>query len=498
MTEMFGNVYMGLLVALSLQNLAYCLLGVVVGMFVGILPGLGTLAAISLLYPITFHISPDSALIMLAGIYYGGSYGGKITSILLGVPGETDSIVICLDGNAMAKQGRAAAALFLSTLAAFAGATIGIVFVVMLSPVIARIALSFGSPEYFALMSLGLIASTTMSESPITKSLAMAFVGILLGIVGIDVYSGTQRFTFGILELKDGISLVVISVGVFGVAEIIDSFRNTTYRVPDAKMRDMLPTRKDLVALIRPILRGGAVGTTFGALGAGATIATFISYGVERRSAADPSRFGKGALEGVAGPEAAANSADMTAFIPTLTLGIPGSASMALILSLLIAHGITPGPRLILDHPDIVWGLIMSFWIGNIMLLVLNVPLIGLWVSLLRTPVHYLYPVILMFICVGVFAVKVSSFEVYLVIATGLFGVVARMAHFPSGPLLLGCVLGPLMEEHFRRAMVLSSGDFLTLVESPISIAIYIVIVVLVVWKGVKRQISPEILDVPE
>ncbi|MCJ8150247.1 tripartite tricarboxylate transporter permease [Shinella sedimenti] len=484
MNDILSNVVLGLSVALSWQGLLYCAFGVVMGMIVGVLPGLGALAAISILFPVTYHIEPGFALIMIAGIYYGTSYGGKITAILMNVPGETDAAVICLDGYPMARQGRAGVALLLTTLAAFGGAAIGIVITIIFSPAISKVALAFGSPEYFALMTLGLFATTAMSDSAASKSLGMAAFGIVLGLVGVDVDSGADRFTFGLLTLKDGISLVVVAMGVFGVAELIMSYNSKMLPVNSVTMRSMLPTRDDLRRIVSPILRGTGVGAFFGALpGTGATVSTFIAYGLERGVAKDKSRFGKGAVEGLTAPEAAANSASITSFIPTLMLGVPGSASMALILSLLIVHGIAPGPRLILDHPQVVWGLIMSFWVGNLILVILNIPLIGVWVRLLRIPTSYMYPMIMMFISIGTYSIRLNVVDVGLVVLSGLFGIWARRAGFPLGPLLLGYVLGPLLEEHFRRTLVLSGGDPAAFISSKLAMVVYAIILFLSVWK---------------
>ncbi|WP_395541276.1 tripartite tricarboxylate transporter permease [Neotabrizicola sp. sgz301269] len=484
MNDIFSNMWLGLSVAATPEGLLYCTLGVFVGMVVGVLPGLGSLAAISILYPITFHVEPHYAIIMLAGIYYGTTYGGKTTAILLNVPGETDAAVVCFDGHPMAKQGRAGVALFMSTMAAFQGAAIGIVIVMLFSPVIASAALSFGSPEYFALMAMGLLATTAMSDSGPAKSIAMVLFGIVLGLAGTDVNSGVERFTFGLTSLQDGVSMVVIAMGLFGVSEIIFTFATTTAVVEKISMRSMLPRKDDLRRSVAPVLRGAAIGTFFGALpGTGSTVSTFISYGTERKVSKTPERFGKGAIEGVVGPEAAANSADMTAFIPTLTLGVPGSTSMALILSLLVMHGMTPGPRLITDHADLVWGLIMSFWIGNILLCVFNIPMIGLWVRLLRIPSQYLYPLILMFICIGTYSVRMHLGDVWMVIVASLFGVAARFGNFPAGPLLLGYVLGPMMEEHFRRTLLLSRGDLSAFFQGPICLTIYTAVILLFSFK---------------
>ncbi|UNK39947.1 tripartite tricarboxylate transporter permease (plasmid) [Shinella sp. H4-D48] len=477
---MADNILAGLAVALSLKGVLYCALGVLMGMVVGVLPGIGALAAISILFPLTFHLDPAHSLILLAGIYYGTTYGGKITAILLNVPGETDAAVICMDGFPMAQKGQAGIALFLTTVAAFAGGAIGIILTIALAPHISEAALAIGSPEYVALFVLGMFAATTMSDSPVSHSLAMAAIGILLGLVGIDLNEGVERFTFGFNSLRDGISLVVVAMGAFGISEIVTSYNAKPFALQRLAVRDMLPSTAQLKQTIMPILRGASIGAFFGPLpGSGSTISTMVAYGVERNVAKDKSRFGKGAVEGLAGPEAASNCSNITSFIPTLTLGIPGSASMALILSLLIAHGITPGPRLMMDHPEVGWGLVMSFWVGNILLVLLNIPLIGIWVRLLRIPVSYLYPVILLFICIGTYAVDLSKSDLLLVVLTGILGIVARRYNFPLGPMLLGFVLGPMLEEHFRRTLTMSSGDFGAFVSSGISIGAYTAVVLI-------------------
>ena len=471
--ELFGNVLLGLETALSPVNLLYCFLGVFFGTLIGVIPGIGALTAISMLFPLTFYLEPATALIMLAGIWYGTSYGGSTASILLNIPGTTSSAVTCLDGYPMARQGRAAVALFMTTVASFIGASLGVVVLMLFAPSLALYALSFGSQEYFALMVLGLVAASTISDGAPVKGLAMVVLGIAFGTVGTDLYTGTARFTFGTLELLDGISLVALAMGLFGVSELISSIGNIDTRSIDRKsvsLRAMKPSRDEARRSGWPMLRGAGMGTFFGALpGTGPSIAAFLSYAVEKRVAREPERFGKGAIEGVVAPESANNAADQTAFIPTLALGVPGSATMALMLGALMIHGISPGPTLITGEPALFWGLIMSFWIGNLMLLVLNIPMIGLWVRLLLVPYHLLFPAVLMFICVGAYSVNTMPAEVWMVFFFGGLGYAMRLLAFPAAPLLLGFVLGPLMEEHFRRAMLLSRGDFMTFFERPIS-----------------------------
>jgi TctA family transporter len=471
--DILGSMALGLATALTPTNLTYCFIGVLLGTIVGMIPGLGALAAISMLLPITFHIEPTTALIMLAGIWYGTAYGGSIASILLNLPGSTSSAVSCLDGYPMAQQGRAGVALLMTTLASFVGASMGIVLLMLFAPLIAEIGLGFGSTEYFSLMLLGLVAATSVTDGSAAKSLAMVLLGIGIGSVGVDVYAGVGRYTFGFRELSDGISLIGFAMGLFGVTEIICSARQNAIAQIDKSswsLRNMLPTREDLRRSWLPILRGSAIGSFIGTLpGTGPAIASFLAYATEKRVAKEPSRFGHGAIEGVVAPEAANNAADQTAFIPTLSLGIPGSATMALMLAALLLHGITPGPQLMTKEPELFWGLVMSFWVGNVLLVILNAPLVGLWIRILLIPYRYLYPSILVFICIGIYTVSYNVFEIWLVIAFGVLGYVLRLLEFPVAPMLLGFVLGPLMEEHFRRAMLISRGDLMTFLERPIS-----------------------------
>ncbi|MCB4821319.1 tripartite tricarboxylate transporter permease [Roseicella aerolata] len=471
--EMIANLGLGFATAFSPTNLFYCFIGVFLGTFIGVLPGIGALATISMLLPLTFHVPGTTAIIMLAGIYYGAQYGGSTASILLNLPGTPSAAVACLDGYPMSKQGRAGVALFMTTIASFVGASLGIIILTAFSPKLAEVGLMFGPADYFAMMLLGLIAAATLAQGSPVKGIAMVIFGLALGMVGTDVQTGQQRFTFDIPYLSDGISLVALAMGLFGVSEVIASIgRIDSGRLKAQKItfRSMVPTRDDMGRSWAPMLRGTGVGAFFGALpGAGSTIASFMSYAVEKRVAKDPSRFGKGAVEGVTAPESANNAAAQTAFIPTLTLGIPGDAVMALMLGALIIQGIQPGPRLVTEHPELFWGLIASFWIGNVMLVILNLPLIGIWVRMLKIPYSILYPAILLFICIGVFSVNNSYFDVLMVMLFGLLGYVMLLLRFEPAPLVLGFILGPLMEEHLRRAMLLSRGDPAVFIERPIS-----------------------------
>lgn len=484
---------LGLQSAMQPNILMYCFIGVFLGTLIGVLPGIGALAAISLLLPVTYHMDAATSIVMLAGVYYGAEYGGSTASILLNLPGTASNAVTCLDGHPMAKQGRAGVALFTTTIASFIGGVFGILALIIFAPYITAIGLKFGPTEYFSMMVLGLIAASTLASGSPAKGLAMVVLGLLLGTAGADVNSGITRFDFDIPELSDGINLVALAMGLFGVAEIISSIT----RARDAKsnekitMRSMIPTKEDVKASAMPILRGSGIGGFFGALpGTGASIAAFMSYALEKKVAKDPSRFGKGAIEGIAAPEAANNSAVQCAFIPTLTLGIPGSATMAIMLGALIIHGIQPGPMLVAEQPVLFWGLIVSFFIGNLMLMVLNIPLIGVWVSILRIPYHVLYPAILVFIALGVYSVQNNASDILMVGLIGLLGYGMFVLRFEAAPLLLGFVLGPLMEENLRRALLLSYGDLSTFVTNPISawiLAASGLILLYSLWSALRR-----------
>jgi TctA family transporter len=482
---LFQNILLGLQVAVSPSNLMYCLLGVFLGQLLGALPGIGSLVAITLLFPVTYHLEPTSALIMLAGIYYGTAYGGSTASILLNLPGTPSNAVACLDGYPMARQGRAGVALSMTTVGSFVGGSIGILLMMLFSPLIVEAALRFGPWEYVSLILMGLMSASAIgSDSPL-KGLAMVIVGILLGLVGQDVSTAEARFTFGQLELLDGIGLVALAIGLFGVVEVIATLRpgfSESASTFPVTYRSMIPTRDDVKRSWAPILRGAGIGSFFGALpGTGALIASFASYAVERRVADDPSRFGKGAIEGLVGPETANNAADQTAFIPTMTLGIPGSATMAIMLGVLIMNGLTPGPSLIVEQPQLFWGLIMSFWIGNVLLVVLNIPMIGIWTRVLSVPYRMLYPIILAFVCMGIYSISNSVFDIWVVLATAVAGYIFRVLGFPAAPLILGFVLGPMLEEYFRRSMVLSRGSFSMFFERPVSLVLLILTAIIII-----------------
>jgi putative tricarboxylic transport membrane protein len=493
MANMIENLAQGFSVALSLSNLFYCFTGVLVGTAIGVLPGVGSMAAISMLLPVTFHLDPTSAIIMLAGVYYGAEYGGSTASILLNLPGTPSNAVACIDGYPMSKQGRAGVALFTTTIASFVGGTLGIVVLIVATPAFVAFALRFGAAEYFVALVLGLLLAASVSQGRPVKGIAMLAVGLLLGSIGADVQTGTARFTLGYFHLYDGISIIVIAMGLFGVSEIIMSVRDRPFKIEQKiTLRSLLPTRQDARRSVAPMLRGTGVGTIIGPLpGAGLALAAFLSYAIEKRVADDPSRFGRGAIEGVAAPEAANNAAAQTAFIPTFALGIPGTATMAIMLGALMLHGIAPGPQLIRENMELFWGVVASFWIGNIFLLIINIPFIGVWVSLLKVPYRFLYPCIVCLICIGVYSINNSLFDLALVLLFGVAGYLMRMLEFEPAPLLMGFVLGPLMEENFRRAMLLTGGDFLALFQRPISatmLALAAGAVAWVAWRSYRRR----------
>ncbi len=498
--QILDNVALGLATALQPYNLLYCFFGVGLGTVVGVIPGVGPLAAIAMLVPLTFYLEPTTALIMLAGIWYGTTYGGSTASILLNVPGTTSAAVTALDGYPMAQQGRASVALFMTAVASFAGGSIGILVMMGFAPLIAQYALNFGPAEYFALMLMGLVAAASLSDGPPAKGLAVVTLGVAIGTIGTDIYSGALRYTFGMLNLMDGVNLIALAIGLFGIAEIISTAGRkepTLVGKDSVRLSAMIPTRDDRRRSWMPVLRGAGFGSFFGTLpGTGPSIASFVAYAFEKRVSKTPERFGKGAIEGIMAPESANNAADQTAFIPTLALGIPGSATMALMLGVLIIHGIQPGPTLMTREPELFWGLVMSFWIGNLLLLILNIPLVGLWARLLLVPYYILYPAVLVFICIGTLTVQLNIFHVWTVVVFGLLGYVMRVLGFSAAPLLLGFVLGPLMEEHFRRAMLISAGDFGFFFERPISAVVMSLTALLLahsLYRTVRTRMKPKI-----
>jgi len=472
--ELWSNLALGFQTALSPSALMFCFAGVTLGTLIGVLPGIGAMAAIAMLLPLTYHIPPTEALIMLAGIYYGAQYGGSTASILLRLPGTPQAAVITLDGYPMTQSGRAGIALFMTTIASFIGSVVGVLLLAGFAPVLARVASSFQAPEYFSLMVLGLVAAALLGQGSPVRAMIMVVLGLLLGVVGTDIQTGQFRFVFGVAYLADGIGLVAMAMGLFGVSEVIANAARPASEQPRYRLSwaSMIPTREDWRRAIPAMLRGSGVGAGFGTLpGTGSSIASFVAYAVEKRISRRPQEFGKGAIEGVSAPESANNAAAQTAFIPTLTLGVPGDAVLALMLGALILHGIIPGPGLITQQPALFWGLVASFVIGNLLLLVLNLPLIGIWISILRIPYRMLYPAILVFICIGVFSVRNSVFDVWVVLVFGFVGYGMRLLKFEPAPLLLGFILGPLMEQYLRRAMAISRGDPMVFVERPVSAA---------------------------
>ncbi len=465
----FGN---GLLVVLEPTNLMYCFFGVFLGTFIGVLPGIGSMAAIAMILPLTFYLEPTPALIMIAAVFYGAEYGGSTASILMNVPGTPAASITAIEGYKLAKKGRAGVALFSTATASFGGGMIGMIVIAVLSPFLAQLALSFGPADYFAVILLGLMAAAAVSNGGALKGIAMVVTGLMLGTIGIDLTTGDLRFTMGIPELRDGVHIVVVAMGLFGVSELIASIRANSggKATQTIDYDDFYPSKEEWKSLVWPILRGGSIGSFFGALpGTGQTIAAAIAYAVEKRVSPQRKDFGTGVVPGVAVPEAANNSATQTAFIPTLTLGVPGSPPMAIVIGALMIYGITPGPRLLIEEPDMFWGLVASFLVGNIMLLILNVPLIGMWVRLLQIPYKYMYPTIIVLICMGVYSLNNNVFDVWLTLVIGAAGYVMRLFRFEPAPLLLGFVLGPLMEEQLRRTMLLSRGDPMVFLERPIS-----------------------------
>ena len=488
--DILASLVNGFAVALTPTNLLYCFLGSLIGTAIGVLPGLGPPATIALLLPVTYGINATSAVILLAGIFYGAMYGGSTTSILLNIPGEAASVVTCLDGYQMARQGRAGAALAISAFGSFIAGTLSIVGLMLLAPPMAAFALKFGAPENFALLVLGLMMAGYLAGASMTKGLMMAVLGLLLGTVGLDPIMGSPRFTFGIFKLSEGFEFVLVAMGLFGIGEVLANVEQSIKaEVFKAKIGGLLPNRQEWREASAPIARGSVLGFLIGVLpGGGAIISSFISYALEKKLSRTPERFGHGAIAGVAGPESANNSAATGSFIPLLTLGIPGNASIAMIFAALLIHGIRPGPLLLTEKPEIFWGLVASMYIGNVMLLVLNLPLIGLWVKLLQVPYPILAPFILVFVIVGAYSVNNSAFDVGTTVVFGLLGYVLRKFGFEPAPLVLAMILGPQLEGSLRRALIFSRGDFTVFVERPIS-AVLLALAALMLFSPVFRWV---------
>ena len=483
MTETFANLWLGLTVAVTPVNLLYCLIGTLVGTLVGVLPGIGVIATLSMLLPITLHLSPVTALIMLAGIYYGAQYGGSTTSILVNLPGESTSVVTAIDGYQMARQGRAGAALAVAALGSFFAGIVATFILILFAPPLTRLALLFGPAEYLSLMILGLVTAVVLAHGSVVKALAMIVLGVLLGSVGTDVNTGAQRMTFGIPDLADGIGFVPLSMGLFAVAEVIRNLEKPEDRsVLGQKITRLWLTRQDFRQAWPAVLRGTGIGALLGILpGSGAILASFSAYMIEKKISRTPERFGHGAIEGVAAPEAANNAAAQTSFIPLLTLGIPSNAVIALMAGAMTIQGIQPGPQVMTTRPDLFWGMIVSMLIGNAMLVVINLPMIPVWVALLKIPYRLLYLGILVFCCVGVYTLNNSTFDVGLLLVFGLTGYVLAKLECEPAPLLLAYILGPLMEENLRRSMLLSGGDATVFIERPISLGLLLFAALMVV-----------------
>jgi putative tricarboxylic transport membrane protein len=497
--ELVTNVAVGFAVALTPINLLFCFLGALVGTLVGVLPGLGPVGAVAFLLSLTFKMEPASAIIMLAGIYYGAMYGGSTTSILVNIPGETASVVTCLDGYRMARQGRAGAALGMAAFASFIAGTIGVIGLMFLAPLLGRAALSFGPPEFFSLTLAGLTLLAYLSHGPMIKALIMALLGLLVGTVGMDPISGQERFTYGTLTLRDGFGLVPVAMGLFGVAEVLDNLaRSGSQSVYAAPIKNLLPNRRDWQESGRPIARGSVLGFCLGILpGPGPVIASFVSYAMEKRLSKYPEKFGTGIIEGVAGPEAANNAATAGSFIPLLSLGIPTSAIMALFMGALMIHGIQPGPLFIARYPELFWGFIASMYVGNAMLLVLNLPLIGIWVRVLQTPYAILCPLILLFCLIGVYSLNANVVEIWIMLAFGVFGFVMRRGGYEGAPFILAMVLGPIMETSLRQSLLISRGSFQLFFTRPICAALIVVTVIFLVWPMLRTKQSEKLSGSP-
>ena len=482
----FDSLLLGFSVAFQPEVLWYAFLGCLIGTLVGVLPGIGPLAGMSILLPVTYGLDATKAVIMLAGIYYGSQYGGSTTAILVNLPGEAASVVTVLDGHQMARQGRAGPALAISAIGSFVAGCIATLVIATAAPPLAEVALKFGPAEYFSLMVLGLVAATVLAHGSLVKAIAMVVLGLLLGLAGTDVNSGVLRFTFGVPELADGIGFVIVAMGMFGVTEIVANLEQRSKReVFVGKVTHLFPTKEDLKRSWAPILRGTALGSFLGILpGGGALLSSFASYTVEKKVSKHPEQFGKGAIEGVAGPESANNAGAQTSFIPMLTLGIPGNAVMALMIGALMIQGIAPGPQVMTDKPELFWGLIASMWLGNAMLVVLNLPLIGIWIKLLQVPYRFLFPAILIFMNVGVFSLSNNPWDCLIMSVFGVFGYICVKLECEPAPMILGFILGPLMEENLRRAMLLSRGDptvFFDPVAKPISFSFLLAALALLV-----------------
>jgi TctA family transporter len=475
--ELINNLSLGFATVLTPENLMFSFFGVLLGTLIGVLPGLGPLVAIAVLLPFTFGLDPVSSMIMLAGIFYGAQYGGSTTAILINLPGEASSIVTTLDGHQMAKRGEAGKALATAAIGSFFAGCVATVLIGVFAPPLAELAFKFGPAEYFSLMVCGLIVSVVLANGSVLKAIGMMVLGLLLGLIGTDEQTGLQRLTVGVPELSDGLAIAAIAMGLFGLGEIVRNLEDTNRRdFSVSKITSLMPTRDDLRSIFAPMVRGTFLGSFLGVLpGGGALLASFSAYALEKKIAKNPENFGEGAIQGVAAPEAANNAGAQTSFIPMLTLGIPSNPVMALMISALIIQGIEPGPAVISDHPELFWGIIASMWIGNLMLLVLNLPLVGLWVKLVSIPYKTLFPIVIIFACVGVFSINNTAFAIFTMAGFGVFGYILKKLECEPAPMILGFILGPMMEGHMQRALLISRGDISVFVREPISAGLLVV-----------------------
>jgi putative tricarboxylic transport membrane protein len=481
--DIFSNLALGFSVSLQPMNLLYCFIGTLLGTVIGVLPGIGPLATIAMLLPITFGLSPEGSLIMLAGIYYGSQYGGSTTAILLKLPGETSSAVTTIDGYKMAQQGRGGPALAAAAIGSFFAGTVATVLIALVAKPLTLLAFNFSPAEYFALMVVGLVSSIALASGSIIKALGMIFLGLLLGLTGTDIYTGVARFTYGVTELLDGLQFVAVAVGLFGISEIMRNLEGGGgIQGSVARVGRLWPTREDFRRMIAPMLRGTAIGSFLGVLpGGGALLSSFVAYTVEKKVSPHGKEMGHGAIEGVVAPESANNAGAQTSFIPMLALGIPSNVVMALMIGALIIQGVVPGPGVINSNPTLFWGLVVSMWVGNAMLLVLNLPLVGLWVKLLQIPYSVLFPIIVAFCCIGVYSVNNSAFGIYQITAAGLLGYILLKLECELAPFILGFILGPMIEENFRRAMLISGGDAAVFVTRPVSAGLLVLAAVILI-----------------
>ncbi len=496
--DIFSGLFSGFQVIFQPVHLLYCFIGVFVGTLIGVLPGIGPVGAMSILLPTTFGVSPIAGVVMLAGIYYGAMYGGSTTSILVNIPGEAASVITCLDGYQMARKGRAGPALGMSALGSFIGGTFSIVALMFLAAPLSEAAVHFGPPEYFSLMCMGLVVVTYLARGSISKALVMAILGLILGVVGTDPISGKLRFTLGFADLADGIDLVPLAMGLFGISEVLTNIEKPIKRmVFEAKIQHLFPTREDWSHSAGPIVRGSFLGFLLGILpGGGSILASFVSYSMEKKISRHPEKFGTGIIEGVSGPETANNAATGGAFVPLLALGIPPNVVMALLFGALLVHGVYPGPMLMKQHPEIFWGTIASMYVGNFMLVILNLPLIGIWVKLLKVPYRILFPLILLFTLIGSYAINNKTFDILVMIFFGLAGYVLRKFQYEEAPLILAFILGPILEQAFRQSLIMSNGSLMIFLNRPIALvalalsAALLVSTVMGVFRQARKRVS--------